>query len=335
MENNTNKKLSFSIAGYDLPERQAGKSLIDGLSLEQGSKTYVPYGADNLFPQFLYGQYSQCSILGGLINGIADMIFNEMKEEIDLTSLSEDTLLKAVYDYLIFGGFSLEVLRGRTLKISQVKHIPFEYIRVNQDLTTAFYNKRWGKYTQKYESLPINDAKATHSIYYFNGRLTRGTYPVPMYISALKSVEIQNEIKTFHLATIKNNFNSNLVMNINQGNYTDETKKKIEKLINEKFSGAENAGKMIIMFNDSKDYACSIERLQSDNFDDKYQALDKSTKDDIFIAFRATPCLFGMAPENNGFSKEEYQEAMALFNRNVITPIKDSMMGFLKKYSLI
>ena len=38
---------------------------------------------------------------------------------------------------------------------------------------------------------------------------------------------------------------------------------------------------MVLMFNDSKDNAADIVRLEGDKFDEKYQALDKSTKDEI------------------------------------------------------
>lgn len=316
------EQIRIGFAGsFDEPIKRINNNSIDFFN----NKKYVSYGDNNDFPQYIYKAYMQCGILQGIINGIVDSLYKRVKSN----DISDDDLLKCLYDYIIFGGYAVEVLRSKTLKIVKVNYLPFENIRVNSTKTIGYYSNKWGKYTGKTEEFPLNDDTSTHSIYYYSGRLTRGVYPVPMYFSALKSIEIQNDIKTFHLSTIKNNFNSNVIININNGNYTEETQKEIERLINDKFSGAENAGKMVLMFNDSKDNAADIVRLEGDKFDEKYQALDKSTKEDIFIAFRATPCLFGLMPENNGFSREEYAEAMNLFEENVLEPL---LLTFVKSF---
>ena len=78
-------------------------------------------------------------------------------------------------------------------------------------------------------------------------------------------------------------------------------------------------------FNQSKENATTIERLSSDDFDKKFEALQKSTTKDIFIAWRATPALFGLNPENNGFSKQEFLEAFELYNKTMVSPIQDDL----------
>lgn len=322
MKADNKEQIRIGFAGsFDEPIVKINNNSIDFFN----NKKYVSYGVNNDFPQYIYDAYMQCGILQGIINGIVDSLYKRVKSN----DISDDDLLKCLYDYIIFGGYAVEVLRSKTLKTVKINYLPFENIRVNSTKTIGYYSNKWGKYTGKAVEYPLNDDTSTHSIYYYSGRLTRGVYPVPMYFSALKSIEIQNDIKTFHLSTIKNNFNSNVIININNGNYTEETQREIEKLINEKFSGAENAGKMVLMFNDSKENAADIVRLEGDKFDEKYQALDKSTKEDIFIAFRATPCLFGLMPENNGFSKEEYAEAMNLFEENVLEPL---LLTFVKSF---
>lgn len=308
-----NVRIAFAGASYDDPIDRTFNNNIDVYN----NKKYVSYGKNNDFPNYLYEAYLQCGILQGIINGIVDSLYKRLSS----IDISEDDLLKCLYDYIIFGGYAVEVLRSKAGSTVKINHLPFENIRVSADKKVGFFSNKWGRFTSKYVELPLNDSTATHSIYYYSGRLSRGVYPLPMYFSALKSIEIQNEIKNFHLATIKNNFNSNLIININNGNYSMETQKKVENMLNEKFSGAKNAGKMMLLFNDSKENAADAVRLESDKFDEKYQSLDKSTKEDIFIAFRATPCLFGLMPENNGFSKEEYAEAMNLFEQNVLEPL--------------
>ena len=106
----------------------------------------------------------------------------------------------------------------------------------------------------------------------------------------------------------------------------------------EKFCGTDNAGSFLLLFNDSKDNACEIAKIQDDKFDLKYDALAKSVKEDIFIAFRATPTLFGLPNENNGFSKQEYLESFELYNKTVVVPLQKDVerafksIGFVIKF---
>ena len=101
--------------------------------------------------------------------------------------------------------------------------------------------------------------------------------------------------------------------------------KDIERKIRDKFTGADNAGKFIVSFNDNKESAVTIERLNEDKMDEKFHTLSKSTKENIFIAFRAYPELFGMSTEGNGFSLAEYEESFKLYNKAVVQPIQNTI----------
>ena len=122
---------------------------------------------------------------------------------------------------------------------------------------------------------PSFDSNSPTSIFYYKGEKTRGVYPIPTYNSAIMSIETQIEIKKFHKTSIKNNFTSNLLINFNNGIPTDEEKKILERKIEDKFTGSENAGKFLISWNEDKDKQTEILRLESDNFDEKYQALNQ------------------------------------------------------------
>ena len=141
----------------------------------------------------------------------------------------------------------------------------------------------------------------------------------------MAAVETSTEISKFHLNNILNNFAASAVISFNNGVPEEDVKKKIEKDIQDKFAGSENAGRFILSFNQSKENATTIERLSSDDFDKKFDALQKSTTKDIFIAWRATPALFGLNPENNGFSKQEFLEAFELYNKTMVSPIQDDI----------
>lgn len=89
--------------------------------------------------------------------------------------------------------------------------------------------------------------------------------------------------------SILNNFAGSAVINFNNGVPTEDVQKDIERKVNEKFGGADNAGRTLVSFNDNKDSAVTIERLTDDNQDKKYQSLRKDTYNEIFINFHCQP----------------------------------------------
>lgn len=124
---------------------------------------------------------------------------------------------------------------------------------------------------------------------------------------------------------------SNLIINFNNGQPNDEQKEEIERDINEKFSGYQNAARILINYNDSAENATTVERLNSDDFDAKYESLAKRSRTQIFTAFRANPNLFGIPNENNGFSKEEYDSSFNLYNRTAVKPLQASLIDSFDK----
>ena len=108
-------------------------------------------------------------------------------------------------------------------------------------------------------------------------------------------------------------------------------KKDIEKKIKNKFSGAENGGKFLVSFNDSKENGVEVVRLQDDNTDKKYDQLRKDTYKEIFVAFRCQPQLFGFVIEGSLFNKEEYTQAYELYYKTVVAPMQNDITGSLDK----
>lgn len=331
-------KLSFSVFELEKTNMPDAKEVI------RSGYDYVSWGKDNRFPQDLYDMYQNSAILQSVINGTADYVFGSgVISAFDVVNdkyeTLEDVVKKCVFDYLIFGGFAVQLMyKGG--KVEAIYWLDFQKCRRSEDEKKVFYSDDWGKYARKaleYKAWTPDTDKGT-CIFYYKGHKTRGIYPVPMYIGALKSVKISTEISNFHLNNITKGFASNAIISFNNGEPDEDTKARIEKDVKEKFCGTDNAGSFLLLFNESKENACEIAKIQDDKFDLKYDALSKSVKEDIFIAFRATPTLFGLPNENNGFSKQEYLESFELYNKTVVVPIQKDFerafrtMGFVIKF---
>jgi hypothetical protein len=98
--------------------------------------------------------------------------------------------------------------------------------------------------------------------------------------------------------------------------------KEVTKNINEKYSGHRNAQRIVVAWNDDREHAATIVPLKTEDFGDKFQALSKHCRQQIFTAFRANPNLFGIPTESLGFSQEEYESAFRLYNRTCVKPVQ-------------
>ena len=102
----------------------------------------------------------------------------------------------------------------------------------------------------------------------------------------------------------------------------------------EKFTGYQNAGRILLSFNDSAENKTTVERLNGDDFDEKYSVLAERSREQIFTAFRATPNLFGFPNQTTGFNEQEYASSFKLYNRTVVRPIQNIIVdAFDKIYS--
>lgn len=328
------EELKFSIMSNDV------RIVPDVVEKKVSGKDYVFYGEENKFPQYVWNLYLKSAILQGIVNGTCDFVSgNGIISNLPIAQMNsdgdelEDLIRKISMDYNIFGGFCFQVIKDYTGAIKELYWLDMQNIRLNEEGDKAYYCEKWNTYGAKAVEYEVWDPKKNQSnfVVYYKGHISRGLYPVPRFIGALAAIETSTEIGKFHLNNILNNLTSSAIINFNNGEPSEEQKKMIEKKLNDKFSGANNAGKNMIVFNNSKEEAVTIERLGEDNFDKKFETLSKSTREEIFISFRATPALFGLNPENNGFSKAEFLESFELYNKCVVKPIQNDIKRVFDK----
>lgn len=323
------KKIKFSSVFGD---RQQDNKFVDFKEVHIANKDYVYYGYNNKHPEYLLNLYSNCSVLQSILDGTSDYVLgddikvgSEYAEDIIINSNGDSlyyVIQKITMDYLIFGGYSLQAIRNINSDITELYWLDFSKVRINKDKDTVYYSDKWGAGNSKAIEYPIFDETSPTSVYYYNGIKTRGVYPLPLYGSSSLSCETQIEIKRFHRAAINNNFVGNIMVNFNNGLPTVDEQKDIEKKLKSKFTGADNAGEILISWSDNKESSTTIERLDSDDFDERYQALNKSSIEDIFISMRAIPTLFGMMSETTGFNTQEFEGAFKLYNKVTVSPIQ-------------
>lgn len=307
-------------------------------------KKWLSYGEKNDFPNYLFDLYLRSTVLQSVIEGIIDYtvgagvnsltVNNEINTDGDTI---EDLIKQLLVDYMVTGGFAINVLRDVENRVSELYWVDMRNVRLSEDGKTAYYSDNINGWGVKPDEIPVFDPnkKQKNSLFYYKGHISRGIYPIPRWSGAITAVETSTEISKYHLSAILNNFSPSALISFNNGVPNKPEQEAIERKINNKFVGSGNVNRLILSFSNSGENATTIQTIDSDNADQKFDTLKDSIFEEIFIAFRSSPELFGMRKEGNGFNKQEYLEAFSLFNKTMIQPLqKDIIRCFDKIYGI-
>ena len=297
--------------------------------------SYVKYGFDNNYPQYLWNLFENSSQMSAIILQMKDYIIgNGIKSTYPLKIVNrkletfDDMIEKVILSYLIYGGFAVQIIRNKLGEIKEINNLDFRFVRINEDEDKIYYSKEWNKGRRQPIIYPRYkfDSSEPNTVFYYKGKITNEVYPIPMYISAITSIEISTQIPTYHLSNLCNSFNPSVLINFNNGgNLPEDVMNEIEEKVYDKFAGTDNAGRILLSFNDDKEHSTEMVRLPSDGNIDQYNSLANNVEKDIYTAFRINRVLLGDSSNETGFSKQPYIEAFALYQKSVIGPIQKEL----------
>lgn len=338
MEDN---KLQLAFAAID-------KEFVDSIPTltqdDSRNKDYCYYGSDNTYPNYLWSLYNDVSTLKTIVDGTADYIAGDdvfcnvpgLETQVNRRGDTMRDLIKWLSkDYEIYGGCAYEVIRNKNNKPSELNYIDFRYLRTDRKNQSFFYSENYDKKWIRSSSVLVypkfipNGTDVSSIVYIKN--TTSTPYPIPRYSGAIRACEIERRIDDFHLNGLENGFAASYLINFTSGVPTDEQKAELEKNVNEKFCGSGNSGRIMLNFAASKENIATVQKLDVQDFGDKYQAAAKRSREQIYCAFGAVPCLFGLVTESNGFSDIEFASAFKLYNSTTIRNIQRTLIDSFDK----
>lgn len=311
-------------------EKTIQKYLPDSTQKKQSSNRYVQYGENDGYLNFIWDTYQECTTLQSIIQAYIDYGIGNGVEGLETVNSrgeqAEDLIMKLIADYNLFGAFAIQVIRNNKGDVSDLYHIDVRYLRSDADNECFWYNKdfgkRWGR-TSKSIVLPkfIPGAKdVPNSVVYVKNPMSRDTYGEIPWRGAVSDAIIENKISKYNLAQIANGFSASYMITFNNGIPEDTQKAQIEREIMEKFCGEDNAGRILLNFSNGKDNAAQVDKLDTENFKDRFEVLARWTRQGLFTAFGVNGNLIGVPTESNGFNSEEYESSFKIFNRTRIRP---------------
>jgi DNA-binding Lrp family transcriptional regulator len=147
-------------------------------------------------------------------------------------------------------------------------------------------------------------------------------YPLPGYIGSNNYIETDIEISKFYLSSIRNGMMPSKMLQFYIGDPGEEKKKEIEARFAKKFSGAENAGKFVMVFNPAgPEKKIEISDLSGSELDKMFVELNKTVQQEIYAGHGITsPMLFGIKTEGQLGGSTELRMAYEIFQNTYAKP---------------
>ena len=310
------------------------------------NRDFVEWGKGNNYPGYLLDLYNNVTTLRSIINGNIDFVTGDDVTILPLGDrfaegimntrgdLIADIVRDLAKDYNLYGGFALQIIRDHNGDVAEIYYIDMRFIRSNKENDVFYYNEHWDKGGRKdviiypkflrnldWASLTDEERDRHASSILFVKNVHTQVYPAPMYAASVLSCEIEKAISQYHWNSLNNNFCPDIIINFNNGDPGDEIKEEIVSDLEEKFSGYQNGKRFMVSFNKDRMSAVTIDAIKTDDFSERYKALEESCRRQIFAAFRAQPLLFGLNSDvSTGFSTDEFEQTFKLYNRTQIRP---------------
>lgn len=310
------------------------------------NRDFVEWGKGNNYPGYLLDLYNNVTTLRSIINGNIDFVTGDDVTILPLGDrfaegimntrgdLITDIVRDLAKDYNLYGGFALQIIRDHNGDVAEIYYIDMRFIRSNKENDVFYYNEHWDKGGRKdviiypkflrnldWASLTDEERDRHASSILFVKNVHTQVYPAPMYAASVLSCEIEKAISQYHWNSLNNNFCPDIIINFNNGDPGDEIKEEIVSDLEEKFSGYQNGKRFMVSFNKDRMSAVTIDAIKTDDFSERYKALEESSRRQIFAAFRAQPLLFGLNSDvSTGFSTDEFEQTFKLYNRTQIRP---------------
>lgn len=298
---------------------------------KENRQGWIDYGSDNLYSQYLINLYYNSPIHNALTNSIAFMIEGQ-----GTGTILDNALQGISFDLKLQGAFVAEVIWSMDFtRVVKINHLPFEncrlaYDKEEEEITGIWYSRDWKNSRSKKgkpEFIPsFNPSQAQEQprqVIYAHGMMAGSSYyPKPDYFGALNYIELSHQMGMYHVNNILNGLFPSFIINFLNGIPQKEEREAIRREWEERLSGASNAGKFLMTFNEDSTRVPDIKDFPLSDADKQYQFLSEETAKQIMVGHRVVSPLIHGIRESNGFgsNKDEMLVGLEIFNNQVIKP---------------
>ena len=326
-ENNLEKGVSAKVFQFN----QAYEAPIYKFE-KKGDYHFLSFGSDNLYPLLLLNLYNNYGspLNRAIINKKTKMIagfgykplqdpkLNEWAKRNNLERL----LLYLAKDFMIYGGFAVEIIWNREGTSFDLKYLPIHTLRIGlkdheDDEDYYWYSKDWGQYKKedyKPEYIKQFDPKVRQgrqALYYIEPNPSAtDLYPIPDYSSAINFIDLDYQVGVYHLNQVRQGYQPSYILNFSTGIPSIDEQNQFFRSFQANFMGAQNSGKIMITYSDGGDQKPEILAVPDNGSDERFIMLQDMVEKQITQAHEFPIQLVSVVPGSLG-SQDERKELMA------------------------
>jgi ribosomal protein L29 len=313
--------------------------------LENDSQELVWWGKDNLIPQWLNYLYYTSAVHQGIINGKVNFVVGGGLE-------GNEELVKMFEPILKYISADIEISNSAYVKaifdpsgqiIGKVKHIPFEWVRVTKSGKYQVSEDWTNSQTKIVTYVSINDRTdemvciipfKEHGRQYKldpnKRKVSLNYYPQIPYSGSIKSIMTDIEIKNYEFSEVVNNFSLGTVLSLNNGaSPNEEDRNKVKDYIIDSATGSDNAGGVMVVFNNGKDTEPTVLHLNGNQLHERYLSLGESVQNNILKGHGVVSGeLFGFTRDGN-FNQSNLDIAFHLMNQTYFKMRRNQILSII------
>lgn len=305
---------------------------------------FIPFGDDNLFPQFLAEIKRQSpthrAILGQKKILSIGRQFHSENENVQnfIDDVNQGESMREVYgrlmdDYYSFGNGFLQIVKydGGI----NMFHIDATKCRISKNQEHVYIHPNWEKYgTSKDDTIivPIYPKfeKNTAIIHFKDYEPTFNYYGLPDFVASLEWLKIDWELQSYNHSKFKNNFTPSAIVEIN-GDMGEEEAEKLVKDAQQKWTGSDNNSKILFLVKNG-DTAPANVTILSDTSDGSFMELQRLTSQNIITSHRWQPAMSGIVSAGKLSSTgNEIRVAWEMVMGTVIKDVEELLFNKIKQ----
>lgn len=305
------------------------------------------FGRDNLYPQKLNQLYFSSPIHGACIDFTVNAIIgggyswntenDSAQNKVDKMAFERSNNFKKLSklltrDWIIHRRITVEVTK-RGSKIVKFRRLDPETIRNDDFLSKFMFSSDWRRgylnakeYKRWYEGC---DEIVSLYVYYDESPGT-SSYPLPTYNSALNWIQLDGEQAYFHKNNLQNSIFPSLAIRRPKDFQSIPEIQKFKEEIASK-TGAENAGKVIVLTGNGFDDVPEIVNIPANNNDKLFDTTSKELKENIAIAHKLNPAIMGVKTAGQLGATTEIQDSYVIFEKNAVMPERSTIEEVLNE----
>jgi len=313
--------------------------------LENDSQELVWWGKDNLIPQWLNYLYYTSAVHQGIVNGKVNFVVGGgITGNEDLVKMFDPILKYISADIEISNSAYVKAIFDPSGQIiGKVKHIPFEWVRVTKSGKYQVSEDWTNSQVKPITYVSINDRKEEmvciipfkeHGRQYKldpnKRKVSLNYYPQIPYSGSIKSIMTDIEIKNYEFSEVVNNFSLGTVLSLNNGaSPNEEDRNKVKDYIIDSATGSDNAGGVMVVFNNGKDTEPTVLHLNGNQLHERYLSLGESVQNNILKGHGVVSGeLFGFTRDGN-FNQSNLDIAFHLMNQTYFKMRRNQILSII------